>query len=714
MHHTLLISFPDFSRQHGSYLLDNLLKLRYMFHQQTDALYTPCLNGELPHDVNIYFRDYFALISLSLAFGAAARELSPPEQFIDQAIKFNFHFLRFCIHFCRHPSSSFHECAGFSWIGRLLAVEVATDTLAFCLHRSYLANGSLQGIEDGTRICREALRLPNTRSVHRMSLYRKLALLLRSRFSALKHMKDNDDAIVMSLRALELAVDSSDRRNIMHGISQLYHMRYQYTGLPEDKKAAITYTADADQYPGDVGPQPEGQSLMFSQYMNATTLAHNFTHITLQELPQLDAHIASCEYALNNLHLGQHNTTTLRSITAGHLYQRMNASADLRDRVDYGRRCLDHINEALSRVQFSSQILLFKALLLASSKSPYYDLQASLTLMHQIVADEAYTAGDRLNSVYEYWAGPAGSSSTQIYEHPILCRILLDLHIATIHLLPLYASLNLSTDARLRTLAMYTKWLAKIITLHLIDLRRGDLALEIFEECRSVFWSQNLRIRNELALLPQELGRRITECIKRLEEGTTLQVSPPAEKDLSEGQADALKQRRRETAAMFLQLLEQARSYPGLDRFMLPRTYKSLVSVAQNGPVVLLTSFGAASMVVILAPGYSDSGVWRSLPETLSPKFVEDLSRRWFGKSQRARKLYRQRTGLSVGEVMPMENELTDFDCVQSSEDTSTSRKPGKRPSKVKVSDWRMILWALWKHAVHPILSILGLLVSEP
>jgi tetratricopeptide (TPR) repeat protein len=155
-------------------------------------------------------------------------------------------------------------------------------------------------------------------------------------------------------------------------------------------------------------------------------------------------------------------------------------------------------------------------------------------------------------------------------------------------LLPRIASFNLSIKSRLVSLLDSRNLAAQAA---LCALSTGDtmVALELLEGGRGTFWAQGLQLRTQLDDVPLDLRVRLEKLSDELERAS---LSSNAVGDLGPGMLETSRQlqavRRLRTAAEFEEAVAQARTIPGLERFMLPTPIDMLAGAATRGTVVTL------------------------------------------------------------------------------------------------------------------------------
>ena len=93
-------------------------------------------------------------------------------------------------------------------------------------------------------------------------------------------------------------------------------------------------------------------------------------------------------------------------------------------------------------------------------------------------------------------------------------------------------------------------------------------------------------MRSPLDDVPDHLSQQLTELFRELERGTDDQHAG-SDLRLAAWNNDALTERRYKSAQAE-KLIEEIRTIPGLDCFLLPKPFSALARVASKGPVVVL------------------------------------------------------------------------------------------------------------------------------
>lgn len=212
---------------------------------------------------------------------------------------------------------------------------------------------------------------------------------------------------------------------------------------------------------------------------------------------------------------------------------------------------------------------------------------------------------------------------------------LLQAYRLTINIFPQIAYFGLDVQARLDALARAPD-LAADAAAYALQTSKPDVALEILEEGRAVFWMQYSRLRSSFNRLPSALATELTQAAHDLEAGAR-QSTPPSRADADEVSLheEELAQRRR-LSQKFEALIAQARSLPGLERFMLSDTFSTLSMAAQAAPVVVLVASSTYCGAVLLRKPDSKAEHLQ-FGHNVGPDYLNQISRAMHGAQQNTR-----------------------------------------------------------------------------
>jgi tetratricopeptide (TPR) repeat protein len=172
---------------------------------------------------------------------------------------------------------------------------------------------------------------------------------------------------------------------------------------------------------------------------------------------------------------------------------------------------------------------------------------------------------------------------------------LLDAHRIAINALPRVAFFGLDVRGRLRSLAR-TETLGATAAVLAALQGQAEEAIEILEQGRAVFWSQDLRLREDFTGLPSDMAAELKDIARQLQASGSFDSGSKAvrEEDLAH---------RRRLGDRFESLVQAVQGRPGWERFLRSRTFAWLaqVATARNPLIVLLASRRGCLAIAITA-----------------------------------------------------------------------------------------------------------------
>ncbi|KIJ27949.1 hypothetical protein M422DRAFT_784677 [Sphaerobolus stellatus SS14] len=168
-----------------------------------------------------------------------------------------------------------------------------------------------------------------------------------------------------------------------------------------------------------------------------------------------------------------------------------------------------------------------------------------------------------------------------------------------------------------------------------ITVREFDTALEWLEQSRNVVWTQLLHLRaptDELRLLDPELADQldlVSSALDRL--GSSAESIASSEAHLDPRARSREMENHHELAEKWLLLVNKARSLPGFERFLLPKTVAELSVAARHGPVVVLHAYGQHCHALIVTKDSGSKGVTCVPLEGVTMRTVEALQTQFMG-----------------------------------------------------------------------------------
>jgi hypothetical protein len=226
---------------------------------------------------------------------------------------------------------------------------------------------------------------------------------------------------------------------------------------------------------------------------------------------------------------------------------------------------LDHLRASLKALQAELQIVR------ASMHDAPVDLSAAWHAFETIVSDASARPRDRLRIAIR-WAtlaeGIDAKSALLAYQHAV-------------DVLPQVGYIGEDLMGRVQALRQ-ARDLAPRAASFALGIGDVEQAIQLLEHSRGVLWQQSLHLRPPLHLLPPHLASQLADVSKTLDSNDTNATE------------------RRKSAERFQSIIQEIRSEPGYENFLLPRTYDQLVRQLPEGFFVWLIPSKAHCDVVIV------------------------------------------------------------------------------------------------------------------
>jgi hypothetical protein len=315
------------------------------------------------------------------------------------------------------------------------------------------------------------------------------------------------------------------------------------------------------------------------------------------------------------------------------------------------------------------------------SQSPFFDISRGMEHLSAAYSDNFCHVNRRLRfamsdmpRVEVAYSEAAASFHPFTLEH-CNCRIM-DLYAQVISLLPRAANFGLDHSTRLQAVTGLDG-IARDAAARAVLLGRESEALELLEEGRGVFWAQALHLRTTaFDDVPQEDCQELQRLLRLLEHSGRRVEMLNQNAAQHERDMEIRRQLNEEVEALILKI----RGYAGLDRFLLPPTFKALVSALPDGFVVVVNASKLGFHALLL---HRDADHASSIKLQLSSMALDSVDLR----SHLPREMEPAHTPLA---------------------DTRAMRKDsGQGVSLLNV------LSALWTSIVQPVIGQLGLQVSR-
>jgi hypothetical protein len=325
------------------------------------------------------------------------------------------------------------------------------------------------------------------------------------------------------------------------------------------------------------------------------------------------------------------------------------------------------------------------ARIMLQTPSPCYDLGKALEYLLRVTRESIVPPSKRLNLVRPSLA--LAQAQLRGYEsiadvHEMRELILL-IYRCLIDLLPLAATFSQEPEARLRELAT-SEQLGVAAALHALELGKADVAVEVVEQARSVFWQQALRTRSPLEDIPPALAEPLKIIFRDLEAASTEIERAKSLNQSAPLWADQSRVDRRRKGVRAEQLLEDIRALDGNQHFMKGQPWMELASVAaENRHVIVLLGNKYACCALVI-------------------------------KHNESRPLHVPLNDMNWNRLRTLSSSVKDFG-LPSRDITSAADldrlSMGRSRNTLETSD--KLLMEMWHAIVKPVIEVLGLKVSS-
>lgn len=454
-------------------------------------------------------------------------------------------------------------------------------------------HGDLTDLFESIKLSRKALRIMPTVHHGRWDHIQSLAAALMARFELLGSDDDSKEGVDLFRASYELCPpDHPKQATAIFGLLSALVSRYEMYGSTED-------LLEASRLPSDWLDRA-GSRTMNTYAMFAANTAKLHVYLwNMSGLPSdLDRAIELYSAAVNQTDTGdtlrpQYLLRLSRALRSR--YQRTHQEADLIAAAEAQQQAGKNLDE--SHPDYVEGLFCLASQCLVAD-SAYFDAERALLLIEKTLINNTLTARTRLSHALEVLMQlQTLHDELRLPSH--LGYALLDAYRCAIALLPKVAFLGLDMRSLLHVLERGED-LGTLAAGHALRLTLPEIAIEILEESRAVFWSQQLKLRTSFAGLPDRLRGDLEECSRSLE---LLHFGGSHPSPEGEGTANGSHHRlarEQELSARMDGLITEARSLFGLEHFLKPDVYATLLLAAARGPVVVLVAGLACSYAVIL------------------------------------------------------------------------------------------------------------------
>ncbi|CAE7138490.1 unnamed protein product [Rhizoctonia solani] len=509
--------------------------------------------------------------------------------------------------------------------------------MGICLTDRYLRFGNLEDLEKTIEYRTRSLSLTPSGHPKLASRYEDLGASYDDRFQRLGALEDLEKSVEHRSRAVSLTPDGHpDKTHRLAYLGMAYTQRYRGMGGLENLERSIDYTTQA------LALTPSGHRHA-PRWLASLALAYidRFGH--LSDYEDLEKAI-QCESRAVALTPEGHPEMAERLHSLGASYNERfwcwGNVEDIDKAVEYVSRALaltpdDHPD---TRIWLSNLALIYtdrferlgeheavnksieyhsRALALTPDGHPdllkfHFNYGLSYLSRYKRTGDPS-DLNNTLNSFRKASQLSTGAPRDRFHQ-ALRWTVLISKHSylhpmeayqTAIDLLPQYIWFGGTTNHRYQDLSVPGDLAVKASAAAILSSQHS-LALEWLEHARCVVWNQSLMLRSpldQLCTVHPDLATRfhtIADLLHSSDVETLASHKGPYDMVTSE-QAG---QERRRLAREYQELLSQTRQLPGFQDFLQPIKTNKLVSIARNGPIVVINCHVDRSDALLILPGH--------------------------------------------------------------------------------------------------------------
>jgi hypothetical protein len=485
--------------------------------------------------------------------------------------------------------------------------------LAGALHTRFQVSGRLDEEEDSIKLYRDAVDICPVGHPRRAWALNNLATALHFRFIQLEEINDLDDAIHLGTEALQLyPKDSPERALAIHNLASGFFLRFEILGGTADFGQGLRLFTEArgalsDSEPISIRNLSRGFLARFKRFEDAGDLKQSIDlgYEAIQALPE--DHPERLEAAH---HLA--NVLALRS-------RQSEQTRDLEEAIRLTSQSLEKLPQGHPHRSLYRQSIAGYHLTHFQMSSDRSQLMSGIKSFTMAVVDIDRPPRLRLADAIEWLTRVESCASFDDEQHAAL----LEAYKCTIQLLPRVAYFGLDIGARLKILKRSER-LASDGAIHALILSQPEQAVEMLEDGRAVFWSQALRLKTPFDDLPQSLSQSLRDVSIQLEADSYRKRIGDPDVPRTARSMEEEAARRRRLSEKFEDLIEEARSHHGFERFLRGEGIAALTKVAQKGFVVLLVANEKSCRAITIRPSGTTEAI---LLPSLTLQRAEELGR---------------------------------------------------------------------------------------
>jgi hypothetical protein len=546
---------------------------------------------------------------------------------------------------------------------------IYAGNLATYLLLQFSITGDLVNLEEAASIARkDIVKYPEGHPAC-LSLSNLLSQTLSLRFEETRDISDLEEALQMKRHVIAITQPTDiDYYSVAIEMVAYLCTRFEILHFPEDLEEAISL-AEKCSIPPPTAAWTEPAAIQEASKALLLRGQHN------QDLTDIDQVLRKITESGVKLSNSIHGPESFRILAMSHLVK-FRLTGDSNQAVS-ARNVMVSVLDTLPRGHYERyECLTHVAEIFIEPGTPFQDIVVSFEYFTQAMMDDRRDVRSKLRSVSRFLRIVETKHEDIFATQSRASSQLLEIYASAIALLPRVAFFGLHFHSRLQALVAGQAIALTGASLAL-NLSLPERALEILEQGRAVFWTHTLRLRSPFDSVPDQQRKRLVALARKLEKISNI-VHVTGKTELIEREiAD-----RRKQSEEFNALLEEVRSLPGLERFLLHDQYPALTKAAKIGPVVVLVSSTLASHAIIMRP----SGETISIPlDSVADTWLLDSSSVWRSAVTEARFA---RDGRKM-----------------------VKTTPGRKSPRLKIDE---ILQDLWVRVVKPVLDNLGIEVCSP
>lgn len=427
---------------------------------------------------------------------------------------------------------------------------------ASTLFRRFEQNGDINALNESIEFYHEALRLLPESHSSRPSALSNLAISLSKRAELEKTPEGLVEVIEVCRKALKIAsVTNPSYRLSLHNLSTALTLRFEQTKEP----GLIVEAIECFQKALELTPQGDPSRPSILQ------------NLAISRLSQFDI---------------------------------VNDEEGLKDALNI----MDQVVQERPKGHPQHHTAIFTLAKMRLRKSAYYSCLQALELMSTAIAEYGASARNRLRGAIDSLRWLENATKCDLHENSQSEKAL-EIYTSVIRLIPRAAHFGLDLATRLRELSG-SENLCRVATMRAIRLRHLRVAVELFEEGKSVFWQQALQLRsNALDPLPQADRKELTNIFKILEnedaDFSTVKSKAEVEQKIED---------RRILNEKAESLISEIRSRPGFERFLMIPDFEELIQVVEDSVIVILVDSSPSYYAILVSNAWSEKARTVDLP----------------------------------------------------------------------------------------------------